>query len=173
MALAFKGPGPNYLLDDQGDGSDKTNVKNIAISNNSSSPSSGNSNGLVLQAEAYNHPEEPRSSINFKSGFDNFMHSSLLSFEQSERSSIWEGNLNHNTHQWNQLNPKYSSSDPRLVEDFNCFDTASNYGDWLYTDATSVTDCILESGSSQDATSLKRLHTVFPEYSKLDAHNFS
>ncbi|KAJ0043725.1 hypothetical protein Pint_18624 [Pistacia integerrima] len=166
MALAFKGnvtgdlssPGPNYLFDDKGDGSDK---KNIAISNNSSSPSSGTSNGFAFQAETY-QPDESHSLINFKSGYDNFMHanaSSLLSFEQSERSSMWEGNLNHNTtNQWNPMNPKYSTSNPRLMEDFNCFDTASNYGDWLYTDATTVTDCILESGSSQDATTFKRPH---------------
>lgn len=151
MALAFKGnvmgdlssPGPNYLFDDQGVGSDKNN---IAISSNSSSPRSGNSNGFAFQAEIY-QPEESPSLISF-------MHanaSSLLSFEQqSERSSMWESNLNHNsTHQWSQM------------EDFNCFDTASSYGDWLYTDATAVTDCILESGSAQDAASLKRLYMVF------------
>ncbi|ESR43875.1 hypothetical protein CICLE_v10013420mg [Citrus x clementina] len=140
-------------------------VKSIGISN-TSSPSSANSNGY----EFHNAEEARDSLINFKSGHDHFMHanaSNLLSFEQNETKddeySMWEGNFN-------QINQKYSS-DHRLMEDFNCFDTASNYGfminnsardchgDWLYTEATAVTDTILESGSQDASSSLKRPNT--------------
>lgn len=149
-------------------GSEKASgfVKSIGMSN-TSSPSSANSNGY-----AFHNAEEVRDSlINFKSGHDHFMHanaSNLLSFEQNETKgdeySMWEGNFN-------QINQKYSS-DHRLMEDFNCFDTASNYGfminnsardchgDWLYTEATAVTDTILESGSQDASSSLKRPNTV-------------
>ncbi|KAH9675528.1 transcription factor RHD6 [Citrus sinensis] len=148
-------------------GSEKASgfVKSIGMSN-TSSPSSANSNGY-----AFHNAEEVRDSlINFKSGHDHFMHanaSNLLSFEQNETKddeySMWEGNFN-------QINQKYSS-DHRLMEDFNCFDSASNYGfminnsardchgDWLYTEATAVTDTILESGSQDASSSLKRPNT--------------
>ncbi|WRX22028.1 hypothetical protein QQP08_014515 [Theobroma cacao] len=153
-------------------------VKNFSTSSSTSfsSPNSVNSDGLAFRAVNY-HPEEAQSLINFKgAGYDNFMHGtngSLLSFEQNERVlqntylktsshkdeySIWEGSLNQN-YQWNQVNPK-SSTDPRLVEDFSCFETASNFnsmtsatkenhGDWLYSEAAVVANSIQESGSPE------------------------
>lgn len=198
QTCGFKGdlssPGGSYGVDDyqkvvidEGDGSEKTGglVKNIAMSN-SSSPSSGNSNGYAFRAENYHQTtaaEEVHSLINFKSGYDNLLHAnaSLLSFEQSERIShleagnnrddysMWEGN------HWNQQINQKHNSDPRLMEEYNCFHTASNYGftinnnttkenhgDWIYSEATAVTDIILESGSQDAAGSLKRPPTVLP-----------
>ncbi|XP_021296716.1 putative transcription factor bHLH086 [Herrania umbratica] len=162
-------------------------VKNFSMSSSTSfsSPSSVNSDGLAFRPVNY-HPEEVHSLINFKgNGYDNFMNGtngSLLSFEQNERVlqntylktsshkdeySIWGGSLNQN-YQWNQANPK-SSTDPRVVEDFSCFETASNFnsmtsatkenhGDWLYSEAAVVADSIQESGSPE-AAGLKRPHT--------------
>ncbi|KAJ4706938.1 BHLH transcription factor [Melia azedarach] len=163
QTCGFKGdlssPGGSYGVDDyqkvvidEGDGSEKTGglVKNIAMSN-SSSPSSGNSNGYAFRAENYHQTtaaEEVHSLINFKSGDDY---------------SMWEGN------HWNQQINQKHNSDPRLMEEYNCFHTASNYGftinnnttkenhgDWIYSEATAVTDIILESGSQDAAGSLKR-----------------
>ncbi|XP_022728296.1 uncharacterized protein LOC111283891 [Durio zibethinus] len=163
-------------------------VKNFCMSTSSSfsSPSSANSDGFFFRAVNY-QPEEAHSLINFKGpGYDNFIHGtngSLLSFEQNEKAlqnpylkttsykddySMWEGNLSQN-YQWNQMNTK-SSTDPRLVEDFSCFETASNfnsmtsvtkenYGDWLYSEAALVADSIQESGSPE-AAGLKRPHKV-------------
>ncbi|KAL5811758.1 hypothetical protein ACOSQ3_026708 [Xanthoceras sorbifolium] len=188
-------------------GSDKTIKNNLGmiINNNSSSPSSASSSGggFGFRAENCHQPHEEahhdNSLINFKSGgYDdhrhhhNFVHanaSSLLSFDQQNQRvnshhhhqkdhdsySLWEGSNQLNHHQI--ISPEYSS-DPRLMEDFNCFDTASNYafmintttttskdqnhhGDWLFSDVTTVTDCIMEPGSQQDHTtaSLKRPHS--------------
>ncbi|XVF20633.1 hypothetical protein REPUB_Repub12eG0018000 [Reevesia pubescens] len=164
-------------------------VKNFSMSSSSSfsSPSSVNSDGFMFGALNYQH-EEAHSLINFKGsgGYDNFIHGtngSLLSFERNERAlqntylktsshkddySMWEGNLNQN-YQWNQMNTK-STTDPRLVEDFSCFETASNFssmtsatkenhGDWLYSEAAVVADSIQESGSPEAAAGLKRPHT--------------
>ncbi|XWS47570.1 hypothetical protein CRYUN_Cryun14cG0163700 [Craigia yunnanensis] len=172
---------------EEGSGLEKTGgiVKNFSMSSSSfSSPSSVNSDGFLFRAVNY-QPEEAHSLINFKgSGYDNFIHGtngSLLSFEQNEKAlqntylktscyiddfSIWEENLNN--YQWNQMNTK-SSTDPRLVEDFSCFETASNFnsmtsvtkenhGDWLYSEAAVVVDSIQESGSPE-AAGLKRPHT--------------
>ncbi|XWS30807.1 hypothetical protein CRYUN_Cryun23aG0021700 [Craigia yunnanensis] len=160
-------------------------VKNFSMTSSSFfSPGSVNSDDFVFQAMNY-QPEEAHSLINFKgSGYDNFIHGtngSLLSFERNERAlqntcsktsshkddySMWESNLNQN-YQWNQMNTK-SSTDPRLVEDFSSFETASNFnsmtsttkenhGDWLYSEAAVVPDSIQESGSPE-ATGLKRPH---------------
>ncbi|KAK0596286.1 hypothetical protein LWI29_014369 [Acer saccharum] len=176
--------------------SDNT-IKNLAMitinNNNSSSPSSASSSGGGFGFRSENCHEEAHlhhenSLINFKAGggydhdhHQNFMHdnASLLSFDQQNQKdhdySVWEG-----SNQWNQhqISPKYSS-DPRLMEDFNCFDTASNYGfmmtntstststtsknqnhgDWLFSEATTVTDCVMESGSQDHTASLKRPHS--------------
>lgn len=89
--------------------------------------------------------------------------SKTLSFEQNDYSMMeWTLSLNQN-------NRKYfdSEADPRLLEDFDTA-TASNYGfmvsdiarerhdeDWLYTDS------ILESGSQDAGSCLKRLTTAY------------
>ncbi|XVE72195.1 hypothetical protein DITRI_Ditri11bG0019500 [Diplodiscus trichospermus] len=135
-------------------------------------PSSVNSDSFVFHTVNY----QPL--VNFKgSGCDNFIHGtngSLLSFELSERAlriddnSIWEGNLNKN-YQWDQMNTKSSTiTNPRLAEDFSCFETASNFnslasatkenGVWLYSEAAVVSDNIQESGSPE-AAGLKRPHS--------------
>lgn len=184
---------------EEGDVSEKTSelVKNVVISHSSShsSPSSSNSSGFVFQATNY-QPEEAHSLINFKTGYDNTMHAnrSLLSFEQNERvpqntylkvtnhdddCSVWEDNVNHN-YQWNQINPK-CSTDPRLLEDFNSFQTASshgsitditkeNHGDWLYSDATIVADSIHES-RLKDASFHKHPHMVILFLNCINLHN--
>ncbi|KAJ4848320.1 hypothetical protein Tsubulata_003713 [Turnera subulata] len=167
---------------EEGDSSfDKANgiIKNLARSHSSSSslgsPSSPNSGEFLFQAP--NHQtEEAHSLINFRGGFDTFMQAngSLLSFQQNDKVSeakddysTWEGNLNY-SYQWNQISPKCSN--PRLSEELNCFQTASNLnstmtnteiesqGDWLYSDATIVADSIQESGT-QDNNFLKRPNT--------------
>ncbi|XVF81868.1 hypothetical protein PTKIN_Ptkin15bG0190200 [Pterospermum kingtungense] len=180
---------PDPYKFEEGSGLEKNGgiVKNFSMSSSSSfsSPSSVNSDGFVFRAVNY-QPEEAHSLINFKGSFyDNLMHGtngSLLSFEQSEKAlqntcmktsgykddySMWEGNLNQN-YQWNQMNTK-NSMDPRPVEDFSCFETASNFssitsvakenhGDWLYSEAVVVADSVQEAGSPE-AAGLKRPHT--------------
>lgn len=147
-------------------------VNNISYSNSFSSPSSTSNSdyGFVcLQAVNYHHQpsEEAHSLINFKASVydDSFIHDrtdgSLLSFDQNDHHntylttgcykddySMWEGNLNQN---------------PRPVEDFSCFETASsfssmtkeNHGDWLL-----YSDSVQESGSPPEAECLKRPHMV-------------
>lgn len=154
-------------------------IKNSAMSHSSSSlgsPSSANSSEFVFQATNSHQTEEAHSLINFRGGFDNFMHGnngSLLSFQQNHRVSqtgsfkgdysTWDGNLDYN-YQWSQMNPKCNTN-PRLLEDFNCFQTTTNFnsmtnakkenhGDWLYSEATIVADSIQES-ATQDPSSYK------------------
>lgn len=179
-------------------------VKNIGISH--SSPvlfgpcSSMNSNASFVFAATSNYqPEEAAHSlIDFKGGYGNFMHAceSLLSFEQSERASLncnflktsnhkdeysmWEqANFSQNYQRINQIispsTPK-CGTDPRLLEELSCFQTASNdnsitntsaterehggdgtYG-WLYSEATVVTDSIQE--STHETNFHKRAHMV-------------
>ncbi|KAE8698339.1 Transcription factor bHLH83 [Hibiscus syriacus] len=109
----------------------------------------------------FRSPKEVHSSINFKSSvYDGFIHEtncgSLLSFEQNDKAlqstylktsshkddySMWEGGLSSN-YQWNPMITK-SGTDPRLLEDFSCFETANSFssitkennGDWFYSEA--------------------------------------
>lgn len=160
---------------------DKTSLasKSFTMSNsppNSRPTSTVSSTGFVLTA-ADHHFEPEGSLINFRTGYDAFMvgNGSLLSFGEragypktSSEYSGWEGEFNQSYH-WNQINPK-SSSDLRLVDDFNCFETAGNlyseakesHGDhWLYSEATIVTaDSIQESASPEVVACLKRPHMV-------------
>lgn len=177
--------GPNYGFDEEGDRNFEKNsglmIKNLAMSPSPpslGSPSSANSGELVFQATD-NQVEEAHSLINFKgTGFDSIMHAngSLISFEQSNRVSQtsshkddysdWEGNLSCN-YQWNQINPKCNAN-PRLMEDLNCYQSASNFnsitnsaekenhGDWLYThESTIVTNGIPDS-ATPDASSFHK-----------------
>ncbi|OMO55545.1 hypothetical protein CCACVL1_27201 [Corchorus capsularis] len=157
-------------------------VKNFSMTSSSSfsSPSSVSSEGgFVFQGVNYHQPQESdhnNSLISFMHGGNN---GSLLSFEQNERVvlqntylktsscekddyGIWDQQQDYN--QWNQ---KSISTDPRLVEDFNCFETASNFnsmasatkdhnhGDWLYSEVAVVADSVQESGSPE-SPGLKR-----------------
>lgn len=163
---------------------DKTNngltIKNLAVRHSSSSlgsPSSANSNELIFHSTSH-QTEEAHSLINFRSGYDHFVHAngSLLSFQQNNPQATshqddyttWEGNFNYNYHR-NQMNPK-CNTDPRLLEEINCFQTASNFnsmsntetenhGDWLYSEGTIATDVVQESGT-QDVNFHKRPNLV-------------
>ncbi|KAK8541733.1 hypothetical protein V6N13_137673 [Hibiscus sabdariffa] len=156
-------------------------VKNFSINGSSSfsSPGSADSDGFVFQP-----PEEVHSLINFKgSMYDGFVHGtnygSLLSFEQNDKTlqstylkttghegdySMWEGSLNQN-YEWSLMNTK-SGADPRPVEDFSCFETASNFssvtkenkGDWLYSEVAVVADSTPEL-RSPEAACVKRTNT--------------
>lgn len=164
-------------------------IKTFGVCNSSSPSRSTSSGGFAFGSETYYHshqgqPEETRDTlINFKSGYDGFLNvhgnsSSLLTFDQNHQSccqkddqySMWDHDLAQSNH-W--------VGHPRLMEETNCIDTASNYGfmmvnhnsakeirnhgDWLYSDATAVTDSMLESGSQDAITgcSLKRQYSVF------------
>ncbi|KAJ6766638.1 TRANSCRIPTION FACTOR BHLH83-RELATED [Salix purpurea] len=153
-------------------------IRNLGMNsspNSLGSPSSAISGELVFQATDH-QAEEAHSLINFKGiGLDNVMHSngSLISFEQSDRVSqtscqkddytAWEGNLSYN-YQWNQMNRKCNKS-PRLMEDFNCFQRASNFnsmtekenhGDWLYAESTIVADSFQDSATPDASNFHKR-----------------
>ncbi|MBA0761223.1 hypothetical protein Gotri_023900, partial [Gossypium trilobum] len=109
------------------------------------------SDGFISQAVNY-QPEQPHSLINFKgSWYGNFIHSSngpLLSFEQNEKGRQHTTCLR--TSGYKHGHSMVDQWDPRAVEDFSCFETASN-GDWLYYDEVVFAD----SSSIQDPGSLK------------------
>ncbi|MBA0643700.1 hypothetical protein Goklo_027965, partial [Gossypium klotzschianum] len=109
------------------------------------------SDGFISQAVNY-QPEQPHSLINFKgSWYDNFIHRSngpLLSFEQNEKGRQHTTCLR--TSGYKHGHSMVNQWDPRAVEDFSCFETASN-GDWLYYDEVVFAD----SSSIQDPGSLK------------------
>lgn len=190
--LSSLGP-PYHGFDHQEDG-DPSNglmmIKNLGMSHSPpslGSPSSTNSGDqLVFHHQVTNndqaHDHEAHCLINFRGmiGFDHLIHangsSSLLSFEQNKKADPqgWdpEGDLSYNSnYQWNQMNPKCNSTSPPLMEDFNTFQTASNFnsmastadkeshGDWLYTESTIVADSIHES-ATPDATFNKRPNMV-------------
>lgn len=133
---------------------------------------------LLRTTSNYHQPEEAQySSIDFKSGYANIMHTceSLLSFEQSEQQASQNSFSKINNHKAES----YSmwEGNPRLLEELSCFQTASNYssitntttkdsqqGDhgtygWLYSEATVVADSIQDSGTHQTFFN-KRAHTV-------------
>ncbi|XP_022634715.1 putative transcription factor bHLH086 [Vigna radiata var. radiata] len=122
------------------DGSQTTN----GLSNDSgithSPPLSGSGKGYTYKEKSYQLGEE-ESLINFK-GYSNLMQAgeSLLSFQhnrlvpnscyskdisQKEYCS-WENSLHQGHNHWNQHSPR-SNKDMRLVQDSNCFQTASGY----------------------------------------------
>lgn len=108
------------------DGSQSTNGFSNESATTHSPPLSGTASGYVYKATNY-HPQEAQSLINFKpNGYNNLINGgeSLLSFKQKEYCG-WENNL----HQWNQITtPRGTSiSDPRLIQNFNCIQTASGY----------------------------------------------
>ncbi|KAM4087742.1 hypothetical protein ACB094_07G018700 [Castanea mollissima] len=187
-------PGPNYAVDD--DECNKVALQEVAgLESTGFVKNVGmNSNAFVFRPTHYQPAhEEAHSLINFKNGYGNgnFMHSScesLLSFEQSERSSqnsflktnnhkeeysMWEGHFSDQSYQRNQISSK-CSSEPRLLAEFNCFQTASNYSSitntttkenqhedgaygWLYSEEPVDTDRIHESGT-HDTSFHKRPH---------------
>ncbi|KAA8530646.1 hypothetical protein F0562_005420 [Nyssa sinensis] len=142
---------------EEGDSSEKaTGFFKNSTGSSLSSPSSTNSDGFVYQATNF-RPEEAHSVINFKTGNNNFMHAggSVLSFQQNE------DNLNHNYHHQHSK----CASPPRLLEDFNCIQTASNYGymsntkkenqygkepfGWLDSEADIASDTIQDFGAEE------------------------
>ena len=103
----------------------------------------------------------PQSLINFKCGIDNIFHKnneSLLSFEPQ---GVGQDTYNWDDHQ-------------RLMEDPNCFQTATNgYSspkenkngdgsvyDWLYSEASGVSDAIQEAEGAHEIANQKRPHMV-------------
>ncbi|OMO95682.1 hypothetical protein COLO4_15729 [Corchorus olitorius] len=148
-------------------------VKNFSMTS-SSSPSSVSSEGFVFQGVNYHQPHQEsdhnNSLISFMHGGNN---GSLLSFEQNERVVLQNtylkstsscekddyGIWDQQDYQWNHQ--KSINTDPRLVEDFNCFETSSNFnsmasatkdhnhGDWLYSEVAVVADSVQESGSPE------------------------
>ncbi|KAJ7964510.1 BHLH transcription factor [Quillaja saponaria] len=157
------------------DGSERTKGlrKNSSISHSSSL--CGPANGYVFKDEN-SQPEDAQSSINFKSGrYNNLMNvnESLLSFQQSglvsnslylknnnqkDDCSVWGNNTDHGQ-QWNQISP-------RLLQDFNCFQTACScssiantaklnqngeipYG-LLYSESISLADSLQDSGAHEE-----------------------
>ncbi|XP_028769850.1 putative transcription factor bHLH086 [Neltuma alba] len=125
-----------------------------------SPPMSGTGNGFVYKATS-NDPEETKSLINFKAngGYSAVINGgeSLLSFQQKEY-CLWE---NSGFHQWNQISHRSNSDPSRLIQDFNCIQTASGYGGpkeqqqqgesssygWLYSEPNVPSD-----GSLQDSS---------------------
>ncbi|KAK8546608.1 hypothetical protein V6N13_067815 [Hibiscus sabdariffa] len=156
-------------------------VKDFPMTSSSffSPPVSADSDGFVFRPL-----KEVHSWINFKgSVYDNFIHGtnygSLLSFEQNDKAlhdtylktdghkddySMWESVSNPN-YQWNPMDTK-SGTDPRLVEDFSCFETASSFssitkennGEWFYSESVVVADSIPELQSPETA-GVKRPNT--------------
>ena len=189
-------PGPNYAADD--DECNKVALQEVAgLESTGFFKNVGmNSNAFVFRPTNYQPAhEEAHSLINFKNGYGNgnFMHGtceSLLSFEQTERSSqnsflktnnhkeeysMWEGNFSDQSYQRNEISSK-CSSEPRLLAEFNCFQTASNYSSitsattkesqhedgaygWLYSEEPVDTDSIQESGTHETSFH-KRPHMV-------------
>ncbi|XP_027337528.1 putative transcription factor bHLH086 [Abrus precatorius] len=161
------------------DGSQCTN----GLSNDSAithSPSlCGSGNGYVYKGTNY-QLEEAESLINFK-GYSNLMQvsESLLSFQQNKlvpnncylkdnsqkEYCVWENNFHQGHNQWNQISPRSTTTDLRLVQDFNCFQTASGYSSivndakekqhgqsssgWLYSSPTIPDDSIHKSRAQE------------------------
>ncbi|XP_054820749.1 LOW QUALITY PROTEIN: putative transcription factor bHLH086 [Prosopis cineraria] len=134
-------------------------------------PLSGTGSVLVYKAISY-HPEEALSLINFKAnngGYNTVVNGgeSLLSFQQKEY-YVWENN--NGLHQWNQISsPRATTSDQRMIQDFNCIQTNNNgakekqqqgessYG-WLYSEPNVPSDNSLQDSSGAKAASFhKRL----------------
>nr|XP_023882917.1 putative transcription factor bHLH086 isoform X2 [Quercus suber] len=152
-------PGPNYAVDD-----DECNK--VALQEVAGLESAGyvknvgvNSNAFVFRATNYQPAhEEAHSLINFKNGF-------LKTNNHKEEYSMWEGNFSDQSYQRNEISSK-CSSDPRLLAEFNCFQTASNYSSitstttkenqhedgaygWLYSEEPVDNDSIQESATHE------------------------
>ncbi|CAJ1865885.1 unnamed protein product [Sphenostylis stenocarpa] len=96
-----------------------------------SPPLCGSGKGYAYKGTNY-QLEEEESLINFK-GYSNLMQTdeSLLSFQHNRDTSqkeycVWENNLHQGHNHWNETSPR-STKNMRLVQDFNCFHTASGY----------------------------------------------
>jgi hypothetical protein len=136
---------------------------------------------LLRTTANYHQPEQASaqySSIDFKSGYANSMHTceSLLSFEQNEQQASQNSFSKINNHKAAESYSMWEGN-PRLLEELSCFQTASNYssitntttkdsqqGDhgtygWLYSEATVVADSIQDSRTHQTFFN-KRAHTV-------------
>ncbi|WCJ25250.1 Transcription factor RHD6 [Euphorbia peplus] len=112
--------------------------------------------------------DDNNSLIHFRGGFDSLLHGnvngSLLSFQKDEPISSWVENLSYNDSQWSHHS---TSSDRRLLENMNSFQTASNFsteredkGDWLYSDGIDnmVTDHEIRQPASSAATQHSNFH---------------
>ncbi|XP_020204230.1 putative transcription factor bHLH086 [Cajanus cajan] len=123
--------------------------------------------------------EDKESLIHFK-GYSNMMQAgeSLLSFQYLKDSSlkeycVWENNLHqgHTHNHWIQTSPR-SPRDMRMVQDLNCFQTASGYSSiadkakekqrgqsssgWLYSAPTIPNDSSLHKLGAQESVLQKR-----------------
>jgi len=148
-----------------------------------SPPLSGCGKGYTYKEKSYQLDEE-ESLINFK-GYTNLLQAgeSLLSFQHNrlvpnncylkdisqKEYCVWENNLHQGHNHWNK--------DMRLVQDFNCFQTASGYGSmvdnakekqygesssgWLYSAPTIPNDRNLHKLGAREMVLQKRPSMVF------------
>nr|WCO08270.1 hypothetical protein [Suaeda aralocaspica] len=150
----------------------------------SSSSATSSNGGFVIHhphTSNYQPNEEANSLINFKAGYESFMHSggSLLSFNQEDSRNypsndnihfpMWEGGSTTSSMSHDHLKlMKNSGSNMRLLEEANCLQSASGGGggggsyqeeanEWLYVEA--ITEPPQESGTQQTCFN-KRPHTV-------------
>ncbi|OIW14171.1 hypothetical protein TanjilG_21311 [Lupinus angustifolius] len=155
---------------DEEDGSQSTN----GLSNDSPIPHSpplcGSGNGYVYKGTNTNYhlEKEEESLINFNA--NNLMHptESLLSFHLKDNIQneycVWENNLHQGYSQCDQISPR-NTGELRMVQDFNCFQTASGYSSimncakekqygessygWLYSEPTTLVDSLQEPGAQE------------------------
>ncbi|KAL2896010.1 hypothetical protein RDABS01_037794 [Bienertia sinuspersici] len=180
-----------YNQNKDGDGlespsSNKLNQVMMSSSPPLSSSSSANSSngGFVIHhphTSNYQQPhEEANSLINFKAGYESFMHSngSILSFQQEDNTSypnnndhihfpMWEGGSSTSSMSHDHLKlMKNCGSNLRLLEEVNCLQTASGGGgggssyqdeanEWLFVEA--IADPPQESRTQQTCFN-KRAH---------------
>ncbi|KAJ1396798.1 Myc-type, basic helix-loop-helix [Sesbania bispinosa] len=153
-----------------------------------SPPLCGSDNGYVYKGRNY-QLEEAEPLINFKesSGYSNIKQASesLLSFQQSrlvpnncylkdssqKEYRVYENNMHKGYNQWNQISPR-STTDLHLVQDFNCFQTASGYSSivnsakekqhgqssygWLYSEPIMHVDSLQNQKSIIEESVLKK-----------------
>ncbi|RDX89233.1 putative transcription factor bHLH086, partial [Mucuna pruriens] len=156
------------VLEDQEDGSQTTNGFSNDSAVTHSPPLCGSGKGYAYKGTNYHQLQEAESLINFK-GYSNLMQAgeSLVSFQQNrmvpnnfylkdnsqKEYCVWENNLHQGYNQWNQTSPR-STRDMRLVQDVNCFQTASGHSsivnnekekqhgqsssEWLYSGAPTI-----------------------------------
>ncbi|KAE9594396.1 hypothetical protein Lal_00001302 [Lupinus albus] len=138
-----------------------------------SPPLCGNNGiGYVYKGTNTNYQiQEAESVINFKDNnlmqpsesLLSFQHNSYLkdNIENEYYCSVWENNLHHNQ----IISPSRNTEDLRLVQDFNCFQTASGYSSiinsakekqhgessfgWLYSEPTTLAESLQEPASQE------------------------
>ncbi|KAG6602034.1 putative transcription factor basic helix-loop-helix 86, partial [Cucurbita argyrosperma subsp. sororia] len=148
----------------EADGMDKAGgyIKSIPIATHDTPNATflfRNTTNYQLDHHQQQQQQLPQSLINFKCGIDSIFHKnneSLLSFEPQ---GVCQDTYNWDDHQ-------------RLMEDPNCFQTATNgYSspkenkngdgsvyDWLYSEASGVSDAIQEAEGAHEVANQKRPH---------------